>query len=149
MHLQRSRNSGLQMFFKIAVLKNFAVFRGKHLCWSLFLINFRPLGLQLYLKEAPRQVFSCEYCEIFKNSFFIETYGGCFQKRTFSISGDRFNLIYYVALVLIGFSLYKFGHISLSPLHFLRGSDLFLYVLRTPISIQNVKTFFCKILEIL
>ena len=25
--------------FKIGVLKNFAIFKGKHLCWSLFLIN--------------------------------------------------------------------------------------------------------------
>ena len=27
-------------------------------------------GLQLYEKETPTQVFSCEYCEIFENSFF-------------------------------------------------------------------------------
>ena len=27
----------------------------------------------LYLKETPTQVFSCEYCEIFKNSFFYRT----------------------------------------------------------------------------
>ena len=30
------RGSRLQMFFKIGVLKNFAKFTGKHLCWSLF-----------------------------------------------------------------------------------------------------------------
>ena len=29
------------MFFKIGVLKNFANFTGKHLCWSLFLINLQ------------------------------------------------------------------------------------------------------------
>ena len=28
------------MFFKIDVLKNFASFTGKHLCWSLFLMKF-------------------------------------------------------------------------------------------------------------
>ena len=28
--------------------------------------------LEHYWKETPTQVFSCEYCEIFKNSFFIE-----------------------------------------------------------------------------
>ena len=28
------------------------------------------VGLQLYEKETPTQVFSCEYCEIFKNTFF-------------------------------------------------------------------------------
>ena len=33
------------MFFKIDVLKNFEIFTGKHLCWSLFLTKlqgFRP-----------------------------------------------------------------------------------------------------------
>ena len=34
--------------------KNFAIFTGKRLCWSLFLIK-------LYLKKL------CEYCKIFKN----------------------------------------------------------------------------------
>ena len=29
--------------------------------------------MQLYLKMSPTQVFSCEYCEIFKNSFFYRT----------------------------------------------------------------------------
>ena len=36
------------MFFKIAVQKKFAIFRGKHLGWSLFLIklqSFRPVTL--------------------------------------------------------------------------------------------------------
>ena len=29
------------MFFKLSVLKNFAVFTWKHLCWSLFLIKLQ------------------------------------------------------------------------------------------------------------
>ena len=29
--------------------------------------------LQLYLKETPTHVFSCEYCEIFKNRSFYRT----------------------------------------------------------------------------
>ena len=31
-----------------------------------------PEGLQLYLKESPTWVFSCEYSKSFRNSFFIE-----------------------------------------------------------------------------
>ena len=46
------RSSRSRMFFEIGALKNFAIFTGKDLCWSLF--------------------FSCKYCEIFKNSFFKE-----------------------------------------------------------------------------
>ena len=70
------KSSRSQMFFKIGVLKNFAIFTGKHLWRNLFIIKlqaWRPEGLQLYQKEAPTQVFSCEYCEILKNPFFCRT----------------------------------------------------------------------------
>ena len=30
-------------------------------------------GPQLYQKETPTQMFSCEYCDIFKSSFFYRT----------------------------------------------------------------------------
>ena len=30
-------------------------------------------GVSFYWKETPRQVFSCEICEIFKNTFFYRT----------------------------------------------------------------------------
>ena len=35
-------------------------------------------GLQLYQKETLTQVFSCEYSEIFKNTFLQNTSSGCF-----------------------------------------------------------------------
>ena len=35
------RCSSKQMFFKIYVFKIFAIFTGKHLCWSLFLIKLQ------------------------------------------------------------------------------------------------------------
>ena len=37
----RCRGSRSHMFFKIGVLKNFTIFTGKHLCWSLFLIKLQ------------------------------------------------------------------------------------------------------------
>ena len=40
------RSSRSQMFFEIGVLKFFAIFTGKHLCWSLTLIKLQ--ALQLY-----------------------------------------------------------------------------------------------------
>ena len=39
-------------------------------------------GLQLYQKETPAKVFSCEYCRIFKN-FYFEKYLQIF--RIFSV----------------------------------------------------------------
>ena len=51
-----------EVFYKKGVLKNFAKFTGKHQCQSLFFNK----------KETLAQVFSCEYCEIFKNTFYAE-----------------------------------------------------------------------------
>ena len=39
----RGRSSYLQMIFKIDALKHFAIFAGKNLCWSLFLIMLQTL----------------------------------------------------------------------------------------------------------
>ena len=68
-----TRSSRFQMFFKISVLKSFAIFSKMHLCWSVFLNNLQAEGLQLYLKKSPTQVFFCEVCEIFENTFFYRT----------------------------------------------------------------------------
>ena len=54
----RRKSSHSQLLFKISVIKRFAIFTGKLLCWNLVLI-----------KETPTQVFSCEYCEIFKSNW--------------------------------------------------------------------------------
>ena len=51
----------------LADVKNFAIFTGKHLCWSLFFSKaWRAATL---LKEAPTHMLSCKYCETFKNTF--------------------------------------------------------------------------------
>ena len=64
--LTQFRSSNWRCSVKKGVLKNFATFTGKHLCWRIFLIKL----LQLYYKETPTQVLPCEYCKIFKNTYF-------------------------------------------------------------------------------
>ena len=59
-----------EVFSKKGVLKNFRNFTGHYQYWSLFLIKLQ--ALQVYQKETPIQVFSCEISEIFKNSYFEE-----------------------------------------------------------------------------
>ena len=66
------RSSQRRYSIKKDVLKSFTIFTGKHLCWSLFLITLQAFRLETLLKGTPTQVFSCEYCEIFKNSYFEE-----------------------------------------------------------------------------
>ena len=62
------RSSHHRCSVKKDVLRNFTKFIGKHLCQSLILINF----FNFIKKETLTQVFSCEFCEIFKNTFFTE-----------------------------------------------------------------------------
>ena len=58
-----------EVFYKNrwGALKNFAKFTGKHLCHSLF---FRQVFF--IKKETLAQVFSIEFCKIFKNTFFTK-----------------------------------------------------------------------------
>ena len=54
-----------EVFYQKGVPENFAKFTGKHLCQSLFFNKVAE-------KETLAQVFSCEFCKIFKNTFFTE-----------------------------------------------------------------------------
>ena len=79
------RSSSSQMFFKIGVLKNFAIFTGKHLRWSLFLIKLQALtffiehrwwlladlGLQLIEKRLQYRYFPVNIAKFLGTAFFI------------------------------------------------------------------------------
>ena len=54
------RSSHPEVFRKKGALKNFAKFTGKE--------------LQLCQKETSAQMFSCEFCEMFKNTNFSKTF---------------------------------------------------------------------------
>ena len=63
-----------EVLCKKGVLKNFTKFTGKHLCQSLLfnkIAGLRPTTL--LKKETLGQVFSSEFCEISKNTFFHRT----------------------------------------------------------------------------
>ena len=71
MYLYRSSHKTCSI--KKAFLEIFAIFTGKSLCWSLFFNKVVALKTCNFIKEeTSTQVFACEYCEIFKNSVFIE-----------------------------------------------------------------------------
>ena len=66
-----------EVFYKKDDLKNFAKFTGKHLCRLAkpqasdhATTGLRPATL---LKKRLAQIFSCDFCEIFKNTFFNRT----------------------------------------------------------------------------
>ena len=56
----------MEVFYKKCVLKSFAIFTAKHLCLSLF------LSCNFINKDSLAQEFSCEFCKIFKDTFFTE-----------------------------------------------------------------------------
>ena len=78
MYLITGRRSHRRCSMEKGVLKNFTIFTEKHLCRSLFLIklkaSLRPATL---LKKRLQHrcfpvMFFCEYCEILKNTYFVE-----------------------------------------------------------------------------
>ena len=54
------------------VLRNFAKFTGKHLCQSLYFNKVAGQVCNFIKIETLAQVFSCEFWEISKNTFFTE-----------------------------------------------------------------------------
>ena len=63
----RPGSSCPEVFSKKGVLRNFTKFTGKHLCQSLF------FNKVFFKKETLTQVFSCEFCEMSKNTFGCKT----------------------------------------------------------------------------
>ena len=66
----KDRRSHLKYSVRKGVLRNFAKFTGKHLCQSLSFNKVVPYNF--IKKETVAQLFSCEFCEIFKNTFLTE-----------------------------------------------------------------------------
>ena len=60
--ISSTRSNHRRCSMKIGVLENFTKFTGKQLHQSLYF-------------KTPTQVFSFEFCEIFKNTFFVNTSG--------------------------------------------------------------------------
>ena len=54
------------------VVKNFAKFTGKQLCRSLFFNEVAGLKPATLLEKDTGTGVSCEFCEVFKNTFLIE-----------------------------------------------------------------------------
>ena len=69
-----------EVFCAKDVLKKFTE---NHYCQSLFLINCRPQACNSIKKETLAQVFSYEFCKIFKKTFFIEHIQWLFSEYVF------------------------------------------------------------------
>ena len=61
-----------EVFCKKGVVKNFAKLTEKHLRQVLFSIMLQAKAYKFIKNKTLAKVLSCEFCEIFKNTFFIE-----------------------------------------------------------------------------
>ena len=72
------------MFFKIDVLKSFAIFAGKYLCWSYFVIKLQCWRSAVLLKRDSNTAVFSEHCEVISivHLFLIEniTWDGFYEK---------------------------------------------------------------------
>ena len=66
--VSQRRSSLPKVFCKKDVLRNLAKFTGKHLCQGLFFSSCRPEARN-FIEKRLAQGFSCEFCEISKNTF--------------------------------------------------------------------------------
>ena len=60
------------MFYKRIIQKNFAKFRGKQLCWSLFLLKMQALVQPFLYKEILPKTWLYKFSEVFRNTVFME-----------------------------------------------------------------------------
>ena len=68
------RSSHPEVFCKECVLRNFAKFTGKHKCQSFFFNKVAVPQVCEFVKiENLAQVFSCEFCAVYKGTFFHRT----------------------------------------------------------------------------
>ena len=62
------------MFFKIGALENFVIFKGKYLCWSLFLIKLT----QKTSRRLQHRCFLVNIAKFLRIPFLRNSSGGCF-----------------------------------------------------------------------
>ena len=77
-HVGNRSNRRSQMFSKTGVLKNFAIFTGKNLCWSLLLIKFqdwRPAFL--FKKRFQHSCFSVNMAKFLRTAVLLKTCSLC------------------------------------------------------------------------
>ena len=103
------RSSRWQMYFKIGVLKNFAIFTGKHLCWSIFLIKLLAWNSATLFKRDSNTVFFLWILRNFyKQHFFMEHLRWLLLRGEIGAFYNRFS-----KYTFIWYS-YKFNNISVS-----------------------------------
>ena len=80
------RSGRLQIILIVGVLKYFAIFTGKRLCWSIFLIKLQAFRSVTLLKSDSNTGVSGKYRDIYMNILYYKTppaaASGCSKMNT-------------------------------------------------------------------
>ena len=88
------RSGHLQIIFLVGVLRRcFAIFTGKRLCWSIFLIKLQTFRPGTLLKRDSNTSVFGKYCDIYMNIMLLNNSSGCFWLLKNEYVNDKF-LIY-------------------------------------------------------
>ena len=86
----RYRKGRSQMFFKKDVLKNFSIFTGKHLCWSLLLNKWQVFrSAALLKKRLQHSCFPVNIAKFLRTAFLQNISGGRLYIITFNTLQSR------------------------------------------------------------
>ena len=96
LYFKMYKSSRSQMFFKIGVFKNFKIFTGKHLCWSLFLIMFQASTLQVFKKRLQHRGFPVKFAKFLEHLFWRTSAGDCFSITFLQFCSECENIIFDV-----------------------------------------------------
>ena len=91
-HAGKGSNSRSRMFSKTGALKNFAIFKGKNLCWSLFLIKFQDWK-PAFLFLLQRRCFSVNIAKFLRAAFLLKTCSSYNCK--FLFDNSYFRVVFY------------------------------------------------------
>ena len=95
--LRTLKSSRSQIFFRIGALKNFAIFKEKHLSWSLFLIKLKASSPAALFRYFPLNI-----AKFLRTVFFIEQYQCLVLDRlTFTIKLFFAQIINYLSFYYI------------------------------------------------
>ena len=118
----RQKQSSRGVLQKKGVLRNFGKFTGKHLYQRLF-----------YNEETLAQVFSCEICEISKNTFFCRTpQDNCFWTGQVMLSPNGLLMLYQITRVICFYLGYFKTWCALQICTFFKVYQLVNHVLKKP-----------------
>ena len=79
-NLSEARSSHRRYPVKKGVLKNFANFTAKHLCWSIFLIKRRLQACNFVKKRLQHWCFPVKFAKFLITSVLKNISGGCFYR---------------------------------------------------------------------